>query len=99
MEQIKLTALRDFAIQHLPRAQAVKTSLPPDLYQRTLYGFAALVPANAPAIEQAAAHLLQTVLGLSIEWEDANGQLSDHHAVEAAKELCALTGHTIPLAG
>jgi hypothetical protein len=96
MEQIKLAALRDFAIQHFPRAQTVSTSLPADLYQRTLYGFAALAPATAPAIVQAAARLLQSVLGLSIEWEDATGELSDHHAVEAAKELCTLTGHTIP---
>lgn len=96
MEPIKLAALRDFAIHHFPRAQTVKTSLPPDLYQRTLYGFAALVPANASAIEQAAAHLLQTVLGMSIEWEDTKGQLSDQQAVQAATELCTLTGHTIP---
>jgi len=102
MEQIKLSALRDFAIQHFPRAQTVKTGLPAGDYQRTLYGFAALVSANAPATETVAAHLLQTVLRLQIEWpaEDKlspyQRQQAEHEAVQAASELCTLTSVAIP---
>jgi hypothetical protein len=99
---MKLAALRDFAIQHFPRAQMVATSLPAGDYQRTLYGFAALVSANAPATEAVAAHLLQTILRLQIEWPE-EGKLSayqrqqvEHEAVEAASELCDLTGTAIP---
>lgn len=75
MEQMKLSALRDFALQHFPRGQTVATSLPAGDYQRTLYGFAALVRPNAPATETVAAHLLQTVLRLQIDWRD-EGKLS-----------------------
>jgi hypothetical protein len=102
MDQVKLTALRDFAIQHFPRAQTVSTSLPAGDYQRTLYGFAALVTAKAPATELVAAHLLQTVMRLQIEWPEEGKlspyqrQLVEHEAVEAASELCTLTGTTIP---
>lgn len=99
---MKLTALRDFAIQHFPRAQTVKTSLPAGDYQRTLYGFAALASANAPATEMVAAHLLQTVMRLQIEWPEEGKlspyqrQLVEHEAVEAAAELCDLTGTALP---
>lgn len=102
MEQMKLTALRDFAIKHFPRAQAVATSLPAGDYQRTLYGFTSLVRPNAPATEMVAAHLLQTVLRLQIEWPEQGKlsayqrQLVEHEAVEAAKELCDITGTVIP---
>lgn len=102
MEQVKLSALRDFAIKHFPRAQTVATTLPADDYQRTLYGFAALASANSPATEMIAAHLLQTVLRLQIEWP-AEGKMSSYQrqqveqeAVEAAAELCTLTGTAIP---
>lgn len=102
MDQIRLTALRDLAIRHLPRAQTVATSLPAGDYQRTLLGFAVLGNPNAPATEVVAAHLLQTVMRLLIDWP-AEGKLSplqrqfaEHEAVEAALELCDLTGTTLP---
>lgn len=102
MKRFQLAALRDFAIAHFPRAQTVDTSLPPDEYKRTLYGFAALISPNAPAIECAAAALLQPVMQLSIDWhpEDtptpAQRQQAVQNAVEAAHELSSLTG-TPPL--
>lgn len=99
---MKLAALRDFAIAHFPRAQTVDPTMPGDDYNRTLYGFAALVSANAPAVVQAAASLLQPVMRLSIAW-DAEGrpnaaQRQDmaQQAIDAAHELCTLTGTTIP---
>lgn len=102
MDQLKLSALRDFAIQHFPRAQTVATILPAGDYQRTLYGFAALVSPNAPATETVAAHLLQTVMRLQIEWPE-EGKLSpyqrqqtEQEAVEAASELCDITGTALP---
>lgn len=102
MEQMKLAALRDFAIQHFPRARTVSTSLAAGDYQRTLYGYAALVSPNAPAPELIAAHLLQTVMRLLIDWP-SEGKLSplqrqfaEHEAVEAALELCDLTGTSLP---
>jgi hypothetical protein len=102
VEQIKLIALRDFAIQHLPRAQSVPNRLPYDQYQRTLYGIAALVPPTASAVEQVAAHLLQTTLILTmkldddIEFRPHQRQQAERQAVIAANELCTLTGTTIP---
>jgi hypothetical protein len=102
VEQIKLIELRDFAIKHLPRARTLDRSLPYAQYQHTLYGFAALTPSTAPAIEQAAAHLLKTVLTLTIELEPdiefgpQQRQAAEHEAVNAATELCALTESTIP---
>lgn len=102
MEIIKATALRDFAIQHLPRAQRVPQSMPAHQYQLTLYGVTALISPTAPAVQQAAAHLLRTALTLLIEWDD-DGRLTpeqrhatEQQAIQDATELCALTGHTIP---
>lgn len=101
MDSLKLTALRDFAIRHLPRAQKVRTTLTPDHYHMTLYGITAMINGTAPAKEQIAAHLLETALGLLIEWDTA--KLSpqqrlffEHEAVEAATELCELTDATLP---
>jgi hypothetical protein len=102
VEQIKLIALRDFAIEHLPRAQSVPANQPYQQYQRTLYGMAALVPPTAPAIEQVAAHLLQTALILTMKLDDnieftpLQRQQAERQAVIAANELCTLTGITIP---
>jgi hypothetical protein len=102
MKRFQLAALRDFAISHFPRAQTADTSLPPDDYKRTLYGFAALISPNAPATECAAAALLQPVMQLSIDWAPADmptpaqRQQSIQNAVEAAHELSSLTG-TQPL--
>lgn len=105
MDYLKLAALRDFAIQHFPRAQKIGSGLAPDDYNRTLYGIAALVPATAPATVQAAATLLQPVMRLSIAWDEA-GRMSAamrrdvaQQAVDAAQELCTLTGTIIPWLG
>lgn len=99
---MKLLALRDLAITHFPRAGRVSTALPPDEYQRTLYGFAALVPPNAPATELLAAYLMQTVMRLLIDWP-SEGKLSayqrqqaEQEAIDTAIELCELTGTAIP---
>jgi hypothetical protein len=102
MKRFQLAALRDFAISHFPRAQTADTSLPPDDYKRTLYGYAALISPNAPATECAAAALLQPVMQLSIDWAPADmptpaqRQQAVQNAVEAAHELSSLTG-TQPL--
>jgi hypothetical protein len=101
MDKLKLAALRDFAILHFPRAQTIGPGLVGDDYNRTLYGIANLVPATAPATVQAAATLLQPVMRLSIAWE-AEGRMTvamrqqvAQEAVDAAQELCTLTGTTI----
>lgn len=102
MEIIKATALRDFAIQHLPRAQKVSPSMPAHQYQLTLYGVTALISPTAPAIQQAAATLLRSTLTLLIEWDDdgrltpAQRHATEQQAIQDATELCTLTGHTIP---
>jgi hypothetical protein len=102
MDELKLTALRDLAITNFPRARAVPTDIPTERYNLTLYGFTALVSANAPAIEQAAAALLNPVLLLSINWgADVPITADQRHAtlqqaVEAAHALCSLTGDVLP---
>jgi hypothetical protein len=105
MDTLKLAALRDFAIQHFPRAQTISPMLTGDDYNRTLYGFAALVPSTAPAVVQAAAALLQPVMRLSISW-DAEVRITPaarremaQEAVDAAQELCTITGTIIPWLG
>ncbi len=102
MEVIKVVALRDFAIQHLPRAQKVSTATPADQYQRSLFGIAVLVSPTAPAVQQAAAQLLRTALTLLIGPDDG-GKLTaeQNRAIEQrmaldATELCMLTGDVIP---
>lgn len=105
MDTLKLAALRDFAILHFPRAQKIGNGLATDDYNRTLYGIAALVPATAPATVQAAATLLQPVMRLSIVWDEegrmtaAMRQQVAQEAVDAAQELCTLTGTLIPWLG
>jgi hypothetical protein len=105
MDTLKLAALRDFAILHFPRAQTVSPILTGDDYNRTLYGFAALVPSKAPAVVQAAAALLQPVMRLSISWDaevritPAARQQMAQEAVDAAQELCTITGTVIPWLG
>jgi hypothetical protein len=105
MDTLKLAALRDFAILHFPRAQTISPILTGDDYNRTLYGFAALVPSTAPAVVQAAAALLQPVMRLSISW-DADVRITPaarremaQEAVDAAQELCTITGTVIPWLG
>jgi hypothetical protein len=101
MELIKVTALRDFAIDHLPRAQKVSRAMPPDQFHTTLYGLTALISPTAPASQQAAAELLQTVLSLLIEWGDDvklttdQRRFAERGAIQQATELAALTGHVI----
>lgn len=102
MQPIKLAALRDFALAHLPRAQAVPKGPASDQYNITLYGIAALTSSTAPAVQQAAATLLQSVMSLSIQW-DADGKLTpaqrqqaERQTIEAATELCTLTCTVIP---
>lgn len=101
MDALKLTALRDFAIGHFPRAQRVSTGLPPHQYQRALYGSTALVSPNAPAIELAAARLLQSVMSLLIDWGDEVDYPADARALTTrrmvleAQDLCTLTGTEI----
>jgi len=101
VDTIKLTALRDIAIDHLPRAQKVTRAMPTDQYHTTLYGLTALVSPTAPATQQAAAELLQTVLSLLIKWGDDikltadNRGFAEVKAIQQATELCTLTGLTI----
>lgn len=105
MDQIKVTALRDFAINHLPRAQRTlsqaNTRGPLDV-SYALAGDAALTGTTAPAIEQAAAHLLQPVSALLID-RHGGTTLSQNErttlegiALNRAELLCELTGFTIP---
>jgi hypothetical protein len=104
MEQLKLTALRDFAIEHLPRAQRVSKQphATQNGYHIALYGTATLVPgsATASAVELAAARLLHAVMGLLVVWDDVNTTPDHqkhlrHEAISAAHDLCALTGKTL----
>ncbi len=101
MEHIKLIALRDFAVEHMPRAQKVSRLMPADQYHTTLYGLTALVSPTATAAQQAAAELLQTVLSLLIEWGDDvkltadDRRIAEAKAIQQTMELCALTGLTI----
>jgi hypothetical protein len=98
MEKIKLAALRDFAISHLPRAQI---SIPPDQYERTLHGIAALISPNALVTEFVAASLLQAVTNLMIdravevEFTARQREAIERRAIEFACQLNSLTGHEI----
>jgi hypothetical protein len=106
METIKLTALRDFAVDHLPRAQRVRDQkhASQDDFHYALYGAAVLAQASATAsaVEQAAAHLLQLTMSLSINWEaDKRPSAKQryelgHQAIAAATDLCTLTGTSLP---
>jgi hypothetical protein len=101
MESIKLTALRDFGVAHLPRAQRARDQKHPtqDAYHLALYGIAVLTlaSATATAIERAAACLIQLTMSLSINWEKENHLTGrqrydlSHQAITAAKDLCTLT--------
>ena len=101
MDAIKLTALRDIAIDHLPRAQRVSRAMPADQYHTTLYGLTALVSPTATATQQAAAELLQTVLSLLIKWGDNvnftadDRRIAEARAIQQATQLCTLTGQII----
>lgn len=106
MEAIKLTALRDFAVEHLPRAQRVRDQkhATQDDFHYALYGAAILAQssATASAVEQSAAYLLQLTMSLSINWEADNRPTAKqrhelgHQAIAAATDLCTLTGVSLP---
>jgi hypothetical protein len=105
METIKLTALRDFAVDHLPRAQQTRSQKhqSQDGYHYALYGIATLAQssATAPAVEQAAARLLHLTMNLSINWEPENQPSArqrhdlSYQAIAAATDLCTLTGTSL----
>jgi len=71
METIKLIALRDFAIEHLPRAkQAQKQKYTnQDDFHHALYGACALAQSSTTitAVEMAAANLLRHTMTLAID--------------------------------
>jgi len=98
MDTIKLTGLRDIAIDHLPRAQKVSRAMPANQYHMTLYGLTALLSPTAPAVQQAAAELLQSTLSLLIQWGDDvkltadDRQIAEAKAIQQAMQLCSLTG-------
>lgn len=105
MQPLYLDALRDIAIEHIPKAQAAiiqAKGSPRDYLCLSLYGTTVSVLATAatPAIEQAAAQLLQYVMQLSIAWDDklttAERKRVEGYAIVAANELCTLTERTIP---
>ena len=104
MEAVKLTALRDFAIAPLPRAQATsrQTHTSQDAYHVALSGAAVLALASptASAVERAAALLLQHVTGLSVIWDTPltprQRHELDHQAIAAATDLCTLTHTSLP---
>lgn len=106
MERIKLTALRDFAIEHLPRAQQTrsKSHANEDDYHRALFGVAVLTltTPKSSAIEQTAAHLIKVVTSLLVAWDEYSGQTphtqseNDVQVMSSALELSLLTGISLP---
>jgi hypothetical protein len=107
LKNIEIEALRDFAIENLPRAQADREQvsrfgLPvEDLYIR-LAATAAFVRARAgtTAVEYAAANVLETVCLLRAE-RDEKLPKATHTALlgrltRDALQLCTLTGKQIP---
>jgi predicted DNA-binding transcriptional regulator AlpA len=106
MERIKLTALRDFAIEHLPRAQQTrsKSHAGEDDYHRALFGLAVLTltTPKSSAIEQTAAHLLKVVTSLVVAWDEYCSQTphiqseNDAQVMSSALELSMLTGISLP---
>ncbi|MEM8514489.1 hypothetical protein RCH14_003839 [Massilia sp. MP_M2] len=106
MEHIKLTALRDFAIEYIPRAQHTRSQSHANIddYHRALYGVAVLTLAapKSSAVEQTAAQLLQVVTSMLVAWDEfrrMTPQLqkeNDDEAVSNALELSTLTGISLP---
>lgn len=105
MKQLYLDALRDIAIEHIPRARKIRDNaakMPNGHYLGALYETPMFVLSKsaAPAIEKAAAHLLEAIMSLSIEWEikktTAERKRLEGCAIDAANELCTLTGQSIP---
>jgi len=105
MKQLHLDALRDIALEHIPKAQAALIQAKgrsKDYLCQSLYGttVSVLATASTPATEQAAANLLQQVMQLSINWDDKltadTRKRTEGYIVNAANELCTLTGQSIP---
>jgi len=106
MNKTQINSLRDFAIEHSPRAKDVRNQA--NLlggeadYYRAL-AFAAVMVRAKPgttASEFAASNLLETVCLLYAELEEpishATRKRLLKRLVNEAKELCAITNHTIP---
>jgi hypothetical protein len=106
METIKLTALRDFAVEHLARARQVRDQkhATQEDFHYALYGSAILAQASATAsaVDLAAARLLQLTMSLWINWEaDVQPTARQRHelahqTIAAATDLCTLTSRTLP---
>lgn len=106
MKQLHIDALRDIAIEHIPRAKKIRDQArgqPKDDLCLSLYGtmVSVLATARTPAKEQAAARLLQYVMQLSFSGDDikltaAERKRVEGYAIAAANELCILTERTIP---
>lgn len=107
MRQIQIEALRDFAIDHLPRAQADRAQhsrlggSEADFY-RKLAVTSVMVQAKpeTPAIQLAAARMLSTVSLLCSEREEplTTTKRTDLlcRLTSEANELCGLTGKELP---
>lgn len=105
MEQLKLMALRDLAIEHLPRAQKTKAQsklMSEDQYNYALYGATLHLGTGASATEVAASGLLRSVLGLLIDWEEENKpttkqrRLLEEQVISEAATFSTLTSSPIP---
>lgn len=106
MNQLQIDSLRDFAIEHLPRAQAVmeqvkRYSRPHAEMYMMLFQAAVSARGNAgtTAIEFAAANILESTSLLCSEREGpltkAERKMLLERLVNEAKELCNLTSKTI----
>lgn len=100
MERTRVIALRDFAIEHYPRAAKLPKTLPPNDYHMSLYGIAVLVPPTSAATVLVAATLLREATTLLTEWDTPLDAQDQRHveaaAGRAALELCTLTNTHIP---
>lgn len=106
MEHIKLTALRDFAIEYIPRAQHTRgqSHANVDDYHRALYGVAVLTLAalKSSAVEQTAGQLLQVVTSILVAWDEFQSMTpqvqkeNDDQAMSNALALSTLTGIPLP---
>lgn len=106
MDQSKVDALRDIAIEFIPQAKrllAASSKMSNDDYQYALFAVpvSTLARASTSAVEKAAARLLSYTMQLTIQWDDDHKlSKSDRrnvtaYAVNAAHQLCELTGKVI----
>ncbi len=107
MKQFQIENLRDFAIEHLPRAQADKEQV--DRYGGTaadlnnrLAVTATMVRGKAPAgIERVAANILESVTLLCADRNEVPISKAERASLlqslaSEAQDLCTLTGKVIP---